>query len=338
VYKVLKIPLGKRSAVYYKSKLEDKDLQLKEEILKLQHSSNIYSFYGAKRISDHFRVLGTASTAILPGTKLRVNHKRIARVMAKFDIRARFRRKKERAGDRARDRNLPDTQRPNLLKVLQQTSKIKTIPLFDLQGNPDLKLLQTTVQNNSHPTTQTQTPQIQITQIRTTNTSANGIYRPNQVWSKDFTYLQYLGKFIYIATLKDCFTKEIVGVNISDNHNQQLVTEAFNSAVLKYTQPEIIHSDQGREYRAQNYLQKIQSLGIQVSMSAKGHPWENGFQESYYNYFKLELGNPDRFQSKGELVEAIYIQIHQYNNSRIHTSIRTTPSLKRKDWQQQNMT
>ena len=97
MYKVLKIPPSKRSSVYYKSKLEDKDLQLKEEILKLQHSSNIYSFYGAKRISDHFRVLGTVATlpisriseittekttadttittntTILPGTKLRMN-------------------------------------------------------------------------------------------------------------------------------------------------------------------------------------------------------------------------------------------------------------------------
>ena len=260
--------------------------------------------------------------------------------MAKFDIRARFRRKKEKVGDRARDRNLPDTKRPNLLKVLQQTSKIKTIPLFDLQGNLNLELngnLQTNINSNINTKTSDKDGNSKDIGSGSGLQLNNGIYKPNQVWSKDFTYLEYLGKFIYVATLKDCFTKEIVGVNISDNHNQQLVTEAFNSAVLKYTQPEVVHSDQGSEYRAENYLQKIQSLGIQVSMSTKGHPWENGFQESYYNYFKLELGSPDRFQSKGELVEAIYKQVYQYNNRRIHTSIKTTPSLKRQDWQQQNM-
>jgi hypothetical protein len=250
--------------------------------------------------------------------------------MNKFDIRVRFRRKKSKV----RDRNLPDTQRPNLLKILQQNHQIKTIPLFDFNGNPNMELtnMELTnleVQENTNVNTK-------VSEVKVNEISRNGICKPSQVWSKDFTYLDYLGKFIYVATLKDCFTKEIVGINISDNHNQELITKAFNSAISKYKNPEISHSDQGTEYRAKQYLQKLQSLGIQISMSAKGHPWENGHQESYYNYFKLELGNPNRFNSKGELVEAIYRQVYQYNNCRIHTSIKTTPTLKRLEWEKQN--
>lgn len=41
-----------------------------------------------------------------------------------------------------------------------------------------------------------------------------GIVRPDQVWCTDFTYLNYGGKFVYLATVIDVFTREIVGVNL----------------------------------------------------------------------------------------------------------------------------
>jgi len=92
-----------------------------------------------------------------------------------------------------------------------------------------------------------------------------------------------------LATLKDNYTKEIVGWSFSKYHSVNLITEAFNKAVKVVGYPAYLHSDQGIEYRATTYLNIRRNLGIQISMSAKGSPWENGYQESYYNYFKLEL-------------------------------------------------
>lgn len=40
------------------------------------------------------------------------------------------------------------------------------------------------------------------------------ILRPDHVWCTDFTYLSYKGKFIYVATVIDVFTREIVGMNM----------------------------------------------------------------------------------------------------------------------------
>ena len=62
-----------------------------------------------------------------------------------------------------------------------------------------------------------------------------------------------------------------------------------------------------------------------ISMSDKASPWQNGFQESFYSQFKVDLGKPDRFELVGELVEAIHLTINDYNTSRIHTSLKTTP-------------
>lgn len=62
-------------------------------------------------------------------------------------------------------------------------------------------------------------------------------------------------------------------------------------------------------------------------MSKKGSPWENGYQESFYNNFKTELGPEfERFETIGELVEAIHRVIFYYNNQHIHTKLRMPPS------------
>ena len=60
-------------------------------------------------------------------------------------------------------------------------------------------------------------------------------------------------------------------------------------------------------------------------MSDKGSPWENGYQESFYSQFKVDLGDPSRFETLGELVYEIYQTIYTYNNRRIHTALKMPP-------------
>ena len=162
---------------------------------------------------------------------------------------------------------------------------------------------------------------------------------PHCVWASDFTYLRFAEKFIYLATTMDLYDREIVGWNISRFHNQELVLGSLNDAFKRQqTKPDYHHSDQGSEYDSQQYLATCEKLGIKVSMSRKGHPWENGFQESFYSQFKLDLGRTDRFESLGELVEAIHQTINYYNNKRIHTSLKMSPlNFKKQHYQKQNI-
>lgn len=156
------------------------------------------------------------------------------------------------------------------------------------------------------------------------------LVRPNQVWCTDFTYLKFQGKFIYLATIIDLFTREIVGVNISRFHNRFLVVGALEDAVIHYGSVEIVHSDQGSEYDSQEFTAFVAIIGTHISMSAKGSPWQNGYQESFFGHFKLEAGDLNRFQSLGELIEYIYTQIYYYNHKRIHSNLKMTPVEKRK--------
>jgi len=156
------------------------------------------------------------------------------------------------------------------------------------------------------------------------------IVKPNQVWCTDFTYIKFQGKFLYLATIIDLFTREIVGFNISRFHNRFLVVGALEDAVIRYGSPEIVHSDQGSEYDSEEFIAFVKIIGSSISMSKKASPWENGHQESFFGHFKLEAGDLNRFGSLGELIEYIYQQIYYYNNKRIHSILKMTPNEFRK--------
>lgn len=150
--------------------------------------------------------------------------------------------------------------------------------------------------------------------------------KPNVVWVGDFTFIYFNGAFYYLATVMDLYTREIIGWSFSSHHTAELVIEAFNDAVSKTGQiPIYFHCDQGSEYDSIGYLNLMQINKVKISMSRKSHPWENGFQESFYSQFKVDLGDPERFSSLGELIEAISQTIYYYNHDRIHTSLKMSP-------------
>jgi len=148
----------------------------------------------------------------------------------------------------------------------------------------------------------------------------------NIVWVSDFTYIKFRGQFIYLSTVMDLYTREVVGWAVSTNHDQSLVIAALKDGLRRTgAKPLYLHSDQGSEYNGLEYVNLCQSLGIRVSMSAKSSPWENAYQESFYSQFKVDLGDPHQFEYLEELVEAIHLTINYYNRERIHTSLKMSP-------------
>ena len=147
----------------------------------------------------------------------------------------------------------------------------------------------------------------------------------NHIWCADFTYIPFQGRFVYVATVIDLFTRKIVGIAVYTNHAVSLVLSAFMNALYDNARPLIFHSDNGSEYNAGVYIEAMQTVGTMISRSAPGCPWENGYQESFYSQFKIDFGDPSRFKTLGELVLAIYQTIWQYNHTRIHSVLKMPP-------------
>ena len=147
----------------------------------------------------------------------------------------------------------------------------------------------------------------------------------NHIWASDFTRISCGGKIIYLATVIDILTREVIGFSVSTGHGVTLIINAFLSAISIHGPPEIIHSDQGSEYTSKAYTSLVENLGTRISMSRKGCPWENGYQESFYDKLKVDLGDSDRFDDIGELIAEIYMTVYLYNTERIHTKLKMPP-------------
>lgn len=152
----------------------------------------------------------------------------------------------------------------------------------------------------------------------------NPLYE-NYVWVTDFTYLKWRGRWVYVCTVIDLFTRVVVGVSVKTNHSSLLVSEALLNALSNNEIPTIIHSDQGSEYKSKLFRSILSEYKILQSMSRKGSPWQNGYQESFFSNWKIDIGDVNRFSSLGELTAELYRSIYYYNNLRIHTALKMSP-------------
>ena len=153
------------------------------------------------------------------------------------------------------------------------------------------------------------------------------ITHPHQVWCSDLSRLVYRGTIWYLATIEDLATRQIIAANIGKRHDSQLVLATLHQAFATRQRPAIFHTDQGTEFMAQQCTDYLEERKVRISVSDVASPWQNGFMELFFGRFKQELGDLDRFTSAGQMIEAIYLQIHYYNHHRIHTALKLPPAL-----------
>jgi len=151
--------------------------------------------------------------------------------------------------------------------------------------------------------------------------------RPHMIWVSDFTHIRWRGRWVYLATVMDIFTRRIVGWHVLAKHTTDLVLGALIHALNGHEPPTVVHSDQGSEYTSDEHIACLREHHIFPSMSHKGCPWENGYQESFYDKFKVDLGDPNRFDHLGQLISMIYQTLYYYNTIRIHTALKMPPAV-----------
>ncbi|MBI3458823.1 IS3 family transposase, partial [Candidatus Azambacteria bacterium] len=153
------------------------------------------------------------------------------------------------------------------------------------------------------------------------------INRPSQVWVSDFTYLWFLGRFIYLATVVDAFTREIVGWVTSTRHDTKLIIEALDQAQLKYETPEIIHSDQGSHFTSEQFLKPLQDKKVKISMNGRGRCLDNIFTERLWRTVKYENVYLKSYQNINEAKTGLTEYFLFYNHKRKHQSLnKQTPA------------
>ena len=152
----------------------------------------------------------------------------------------------------------------------------------------------------------------------------------NQLWVADITYVQLDNEYVYLAAIIEIFSRKCVGWDLSRRIDAKLALSALNMAIaerktLGFGQL-IHHSDRGVQYASKEYVNRLQELGIRVSMTESGNPRENAFAESFMKTLKVE----EVYLKEYETFEEAHSNIKQfieevYNAKRLHSSIGYMP-------------
>lgn len=150
----------------------------------------------------------------------------------------------------------------------------------------------------------------------------------NQVWVADVTYLKLGGKWRYLATVMDIYSRRILGWSLSRDRTVNLTLNALGHALKGRVLEKgmIFHTDRGIEYTAYRFRDELKKHGIRHSVNRPGFCTDNAYMESFFHTLKAELIRGRKFKGESELRFALNSYINQfYNHRRMHSGIGYLP-------------
>lgn len=148
------------------------------------------------------------------------------------------------------------------------------------------------------------------------------LYKANQLWVSDITYIQLTGKFAYLSIITDAYSRKIVGYCLYPSLHSEGVIEAFEMA--RKDNPSIKnlihHSDRGVQYCSAKYVDLLLGNKVKISMTENGDPYENAIAERINGILKMEFLLGKTFTNFEEAQRVVCDAISKYNELRPHSS------------------
>jgi len=152
------------------------------------------------------------------------------------------------------------------------------------------------------------------------------VFRENQVWVSDITYIRAKEGWMYLTVIIDLFHRKVVGWSMSDSLSTlDTVTPAWDMAVRSNTIAKelVFHSARGSQYASGEFTDILKEHPlVKQSMSRKGNCWDNAVAESFFKSLKVEWAYKHNYRcsSQAELSIFQWIEIW-YNRKRIHSNL-----------------
>jgi putative transposase len=151
------------------------------------------------------------------------------------------------------------------------------------------------------------------------------IRRANQVWALDTTYIPMARGFVYLTAVVDVASRMVlahkVAITLEACHAKEIIEQAF----ARYGLPEIVNTDQGSQFTAEEFTNAVLSRGCKLSMDGKGAWRDNVFVERLWRSVKYERVYLRAYGAVSEAKADVATYIDWYNRERVHSSIEDRP-------------
>jgi len=105
------------------------------------------------------------------------------------------------------------------------------------------------------------------------------IVRSNQVWALDTTYIRMAKGFVYLTAVVDVYSRRVLAHRVAITLEAVHAVEALEEAYVRFGKPEIINTDQGSQFTAQDFVEAVIDKGVKLSIDGRGAWRDNVFVE-----------------------------------------------------------
>lgn len=150
---------------------------------------------------------------------------------------------------------------------------------------------------------------------------AVAITRANQVWALDTTYIPMERGFVYLTAVVDVASRKVLAHKTATTLEAHHAVEIIEQAFAKFGLPEIVNTDQGSQFTAEEFTHAVLGRGIKLSMDGRGAWRDNVFVERLWRSVKYERVYLRAYESVSHAKTDIAEYIEWYNSERGHTSL-----------------
>lgn len=153
------------------------------------------------------------------------------------------------------------------------------------------------------------------------------IRRSNQVWALDTTYIPMARGFVYLTAVVDVASRRVLAHRVAITLEASHAREAIQQALAQYGTPEIVNTDQGSQFTAEEFTSVVLAAGCKLSMDGRGAWRDNVFVERLWRTVKYERVYLKAYDSVSAARADVAEYLHWYNNERPHSRVdRITPN------------
>jgi putative transposase len=142
----------------------------------------------------------------------------------------------------------------------------------------------------------------------------------DEVWSSDITYVPMTHGFMYLAAVIDWYSRYVLTWRLSNTLEGRFCLEALDEA-LTMGRPEIFNTDQGSQFTAQEYTDRLEEAGIAVSRDGRGRALDNVFVERLWRSVKYEDIYIRDYEWVPDLESGLAAYFRFYDEERPHQSL-----------------
>jgi len=147
------------------------------------------------------------------------------------------------------------------------------------------------------------------------------VERANQVWALDTTYIPMRQGFVYLTAIVDVATRRVMAHKVATTLEACHAREIMQKALARHGTPEIVNTDQGSQFTAQEFTDVVLKSGARLSMDGRGAWRDNVFVERLWRSVKYEHVYKHAYASVSDARAKIATYLDWYNNERPHSSI-----------------